>query len=501
MDEGLLSFETKMFSKSTPQEPNRSLDPHHSLLALLDEINDTLSSSQPTDPINACPLSTRIILPTHPASLISLAHAKIYSYPFSNVPVCWRRLYTDASIYEAARLVKAEIRSLQNEKIDTSWENIHAKRKRKSYQSAMMTASFGEGWRSSDDGENDSSKEEEKEWIQKVVRLLDMAVILAGAPQREAMVETLLLALQEYVQGQQSQMQEQGSPSRKRRKFGNAFSTAVVDAPCLKHPIPTVSKLSMTSFEKHLQNARPVVIQNALRHWPAFQQRPWNCPQYLMEQTLGGRRLVPVELGRSYTDEGWGQKIVTFKEFMDMYMTRDLANGGDKPVIGYLAQHDLFTQIPTLRADISIPDYCYTSPPPPATGTPLAFKTPQPKLDEPLLNAWFGPPGTVSPLHTDPYHNILTQVVGKKYVRLYCPSETEKLYPRGIEGSGIDMDNTSEIDVEADDKEQDAKYPRFREAIYVETILSEGECLYIPVGWWHYIRSLTVSFSVSFWWN
>jgi lysine-specific demethylase 8 len=44
-------------------------------------------------------------------------------------------------------------------------------------------------------------------------------------------------------------------------------------------------------------------------------------------------------------------------------------------------------------------------------------------------------------------------------------------------------------------------FPYFRKATYVEGILAPGECLYLPVGWWHYIRSLTPSFSVSFWFN
>uniref|UniRef100_A0A2P2L7T1 Transcription factor n=2 Tax=Rhizophora mucronata TaxID=61149 RepID=A0A2P2L7T1_RHIMU len=35
----------------------------------------------------------------------------------------------------------------------------------------------------------------------------------------------------------------------------------------------------------------------------------------------------------------------------------------------------------------------------------------------------------------------------------------------------------------------------------MDCILEEGEMLYIPPRWWHYVRSLTTSFSVSFWWG
>lgn len=168
----------------------------------------------------------------------------------------------------------------------------------------------------------------------------------------------------------------------------------------------------------------------------------------------------------------------------------------------YLAQHDLFAQIPSLKADILTPDYVYTSPPPPPAGLSQAEIVP---LQEPLLNAWLGPKGTKTPLHTDPYYNILCQVVGYKYVRLYAPSESEKLYPRiQKDDTGIAMENTSHVDVSAARSGEVAvaeEFPLFKDASFVEAVLGPGECLFVPAGWWHYVEGLTTSFSVSFWWN
>ena len=35
----------------------------------------------------------------------------------------------------------------------------------------------------------------------------------------------------------------------------------------------------------------------------------------------------------------------------------------------------------------------------------------------------------VTPAHTDPHHNLLAQVRGRKYVRLYRPDDLPALYP------------------------------------------------------------------------
>jgi hypothetical protein len=457
-----------------------------------------LTTASKTDPIRECGRAAIAILPSDPNTCQELAYQKLHDVPYKDVKACWRRLYTDATLWRVV------------ERVD-----------------ALQT--------------NGQDEEKGSGWIDEVVKLLDMALILTGAPTREEVVELWFSALKAVLSPDcDAKLQELDIPERptKRRKLArddasmaipSSFPTAIpTNIPALRHTISRIQELSMSAFQTKISDISkhtPMIIEGALQHWPALHERPWSDPGYLLEQTLGGRRLVPVEIGKSYTAEGWGQKIISFKEFMQTYMIEtapELQNNGNLRKKGYLAQHDLFAQVPSLRADISIPDYCYCTP---APSPHLKHIKPTPNLEEPLLNAWFGPAGTVSPLHTDPYHNILAQVVGYKYVRLYAPEHSDKLYPRSVDENGVDMSNTSQVDLDeavrvfgktscwkdedgfekelVEEAKQDfeEQFPLFRDAPYVEAILSPGECLYLPVGWWHYIRSLTTSFSVSFWFN
>jgi len=586
--------------------------------ALCKSILADLQEHSEDDPIHDCCQPNLRHLPDHADNLFELANKKLHVFPFSDVKACWFRLYTDTSIARAVKMIP---------------------------------------WRHLDPQRMGSAK-----WLDEVVSILDMALIMAGGLGREDMIHNLMKELEDATKyceerppkrrkidvtksktaetrmvdshrgGHNRAQTPEGSilltSSKPRPLAGadyqdNILSAEEVSMPSILHPIQRLQAPPLPDFQKYMDvTAKPVILTGTMRHWPALES--WMSKAYWLDNTFDGKRLVPIEVGRSYTDDGWGQKIIPFRKFLDDHILdksepeqpqdRPIRsqqepplrvdeqppaaeeNSGSSPLLsapdsekhspalafkekakksrssakqdiqhdstednsltGYLAQHDLLRQIPSLRSAIATPDYCFLDAPPPKEGTPVAIKQSKASKKQSnypthlpfkagshlsegdvhgsdddgttsniQTNIWFGPAWTISPLHHDPYHNILCQVVGKKYLRLYSPEYSHRLYPRSEEEEApgnplldggkvtgtekrvvdrIDMSNTSQIDVAAMElspaEDWDEVYPGISEVPYVECILEAGEALYIPVGWWHYVRSCSVGISVSFWW-
>lgn len=232
------------------------------------------------------------------------------------------------------------------------------------------------------------------------------------------------------------------------------------------------SQLSLEKFIKLKGEKVPFKITNSINDWPALEDQKWSMDFFKFHH---GYRTVPIEIGQRYTDDSWTQNLMTIEDFIKNYIENP-----DAKFKGYLAQHELFQQIPELTQDFEPPIYCYTN-----------------SEDEDIAtNIWLGPKGTISPLHTDPKHNCLCQVFGTKYVRLYAEDQTDFVYP--FESQDI-FSNTSQIDVEQDFEEITRKFPDFEKAQGFETILYPGDILYIPPKCWHFVKSLSQSCSLSFW--
>ncbi|KAL7566983.1 hypothetical protein ACA910_019913 [Epithemia clementina (nom. ined.)] len=239
----------------------------------------------------------------------------------------------------------------------------------------------------------------------------------------------------------------------------------------------------------YVRASKPLVLRHFASTWPASHK--WRSMRFLSQ--THGHRLVPVELGSMMETARGGmmEQAMTLRHLVDRYLLPSTARSSwtladatcvDRATdIAYLAQHHLLDQIPEIGQELEMaPALC----------------GPQGPLH---VNVWIGTGGTRTPLHYDSDDNILVQLVGAKYIRLYAPRETPNLYVEDKEmsrGYGLQR-NMSQLDCEQEDWRSHplAENVEFQEVVQ----LGPGDALFIPSRWWHYVRSLSTSASVNYW--
>jgi lysine-specific demethylase 8 len=97
----------------------------------------------------------------------------------------------------------------------------------------------------------------------------------------------------------------------------------------------------------------------------------------------------------------------------------------------------------------------------------------------------------VTGYHIDWADNLLAQIVGRKFVKLVSFDQRKQMYPSSKYDS-----NTLMSSVNADNYDRN-RYPEFANVDALYTVLEPGEILFIPRGYWHYVRSLDPSISVN----
>lgn len=244
----------------------------------------------------------------------------------------------------------------------------------------------------------------------------------------------------------------------------NEFPTTDFDMiTTTKHDkILTLSDPSLSLFKTNMNS--PLLIQKLITLWPALTK--WKNPSFWIK--CAGHRFFPVEIGDSYLSEGWKQDIIQLNDYFEKYVFITDPNN-----IAYIAQHNWLHQIPSLSQDFAVPDLC-----------DIFLDSNQ---DRPFVHMWFGMKNTCSPLHFDKYNNIFTQVAGYKYIILVDP-KFSTLIPKGPDNNSCIIQHDNLLN-----------FLDMHNISYHELIVKPGDSLYIPKYWWHQVKSLSFSISISFW--
>ena len=238
--------------------------------------------------------------------------------------------------------------------------------------------------------------------------------------------------------------------------------------PALKFkPIPRVVRPTYDEFyHEYDLPQRPVVMTGATEDWRAMQL--WNHDWF--GQTYGSTDVL-LSRERTHTTKVASLKL---KRYIDLVL-----HGKDAGL--YMDQFS-FDKIPGLSDHI---------------GTPYA----NPGRRNVDLNLWIGPAGTFISLHKDHHigfdyaDNIFAQIRGRKRTVLVSPDQDHLMYARPKE-QGAHWH--SQVDWENPDFD---RFPLFRHVTLLETVVGPGELLFIPGNYWHSLRSLDPSISVSCWWR
>ena len=227
--------------------------------------------------------------------------------------------------------------------------------------------------------------------------------------------------------------------------------------------IPRVSTINKEAFVKnYFKPQKPVVIERFVEDWPAFKK--WNL-DYINQ--IAGDKIVPLYDDRpvDYRD-GFNEPHAKMKmsEYIDLLKK--------EPTKYRIFLWNVLKEIPELQKDYNYPDFGLRL----MKGLPMLF---------------FGGQDSHTFMHYDiDLANIFHfHFDGKKECILFHQSETQYLYkvPHSlITHESIDFSNP---DLE--------KWPGLAHVNGYKTHLKHGEVLYMPEGYWHYMKYVTPGFSMS----
>jgi hypothetical protein len=204
--------------------------------------------------------------------------------------------------------------------------------------------------------------------------------------------------------------------------------------------------------------------------WPAL--RRWT-PDYLKARI--GAAPVEFQGGRTANarfemEKDRHRKEAPFDAFIDAIGKEGAGN--DAYITAYNSDRNIQALAP-LGEDMGFLDKFLTREPPAPTGM-----------------MWIGPAGTLTSLHHDLTNNFIAQLVGRKRLKILPASEVGRVYNHQHVFSAISDLDDPDLDL--------TRFPRLTGARAYEIILEPGEILFVPLAWWHQVKSLDFSVTATF---
>jgi len=227
--------------------------------------------------------------------------------------------------------------------------------------------------------------------------------------------------------------------------------------------IERVKTISREDFyTNYVKKQKPVVIEKLTEDWPAYEK--WKLT-YIKE--IAGDKVVPL-----YDDRPVSHKDGFNEAHAKMKMADYIDLLEKEPTNYRIFLYNLIKEVPSLKDDFKWPDIGL-------------------KLVKQLPMLFFGGENSKVFIHYDiDFSNILHfHFHGKKRCILFAPDQTPYLYkvPHAlITREDIDFDNP-DFD----------KWPALKMAKGLVADLEHGEMLYMPEGYWHYMKYITPGFSMS----
>lgn len=182
-------------------------------------------------------------------------------------------------------------------------------------------------------------------------------------------------------------------------------------------------------------------------------------------------------------------KRVTLSSYLDAI---DEATASGEPAPLYLAKCDLRRHLPELHADIAEARAS------PAAAYGSCFGS---ALEDGVVLYLGGGQNTTN-THFDAYENLMLVVGGTKRLLLFPPSEADRLYITRMGGQAWAYSAVPPMVAPSEGDGFDAgTFPRFAKARALEVELHEGECLYLPIFWWHGVSGSGRNLILNWWWN